>query len=194
MALADVQEYLKLLPVVKKTPQGSLWSSYDAEADVLYINVPQSYVDESKAIAWLNQFAGQVLEARQQLALVYLRHNEQMTNSDYRRLNHVDSVTANRELRGLVQAELIEQSGTRRWAYNTLSIPSEASIFSPPQSDEEKVLAYVRERGFIKRADCQRLLDISAVQARYLLQKMKEKGLLQLQGSRKGAQYVSSSL
>ena len=38
MALSDVQEYLKLLPVVKRTPQGSLWSSYDAEADVLYIN------------------------------------------------------------------------------------------------------------------------------------------------------------
>jgi uncharacterized protein YuzE len=38
MALADVQEYLKLLPVVKQTPQGSLWSSYDAEADVLYIS------------------------------------------------------------------------------------------------------------------------------------------------------------
>ena len=38
MAIADVQDYLKLLPVVKRTPQGSLWSSYDAEADVLYIN------------------------------------------------------------------------------------------------------------------------------------------------------------
>ncbi|HEV8713110.1 MAG TPA: DUF2283 domain-containing protein [Candidatus Binatia bacterium] len=38
MAIADVQEYLKLLPVVKQAPQGSLWSSYDAEADVLYIN------------------------------------------------------------------------------------------------------------------------------------------------------------
>jgi uncharacterized protein YuzE len=38
MALATVQEYLKLLPVIKQTPQGLLWSSYDAEADVLYIN------------------------------------------------------------------------------------------------------------------------------------------------------------
>jgi uncharacterized protein YuzE len=38
MALVDVQDYLKLLPVVKQAPQGSLWSSYDAEADVLYIN------------------------------------------------------------------------------------------------------------------------------------------------------------
>ena len=42
MALADVQAYLELLPVVKKTPQGSLWSSYDAEADVLYINFKKS--------------------------------------------------------------------------------------------------------------------------------------------------------
>lgn len=38
MAIADVQEYLKLLPVMKRSPQGLLWSSYDAEADVLYIN------------------------------------------------------------------------------------------------------------------------------------------------------------
>jgi uncharacterized protein YuzE len=38
MALVDVKDYLRLLPVVKRTPQGSLWSSYDAEADVLYIN------------------------------------------------------------------------------------------------------------------------------------------------------------
>ena len=42
MVLANVQEYLKLLPVVKRTPQGSLWSSYDAEADVLYINFKKS--------------------------------------------------------------------------------------------------------------------------------------------------------
>lgn len=38
MVIADVQEYLKLLPVVKQSPQGAVWSSYDAEADVLYIN------------------------------------------------------------------------------------------------------------------------------------------------------------
>lgn len=38
MAITDVQEYVKLLPVVKQTPQGSLWFSYDAESDVLYVN------------------------------------------------------------------------------------------------------------------------------------------------------------
>ena len=38
MALTDVQEYLKFLPVIKRSPQGLIWSSYDAEADVLYVN------------------------------------------------------------------------------------------------------------------------------------------------------------
>jgi uncharacterized protein YuzE len=38
MALADIQQYVRLIPVVRQSPQGYLWSSYDAEADVLYIN------------------------------------------------------------------------------------------------------------------------------------------------------------
>ena len=49
MAIIDTQEYLKLLPVVKQAPQGSLWSSYDAEADVLYINFKEpSYAMDSE--------------------------------------------------------------------------------------------------------------------------------------------------
>ena len=38
MAIVDVQEYLKLLPAIKESPQGYVWLSYDAEADTLYIN------------------------------------------------------------------------------------------------------------------------------------------------------------
>lgn len=38
MAVTDVQEFLKLVPVVKAAPQRSVWLSYDAEADTLYIN------------------------------------------------------------------------------------------------------------------------------------------------------------
>ena len=37
MAVAPIQEHLKLVPALK-TPHGYLWSSYDAEADVLCIN------------------------------------------------------------------------------------------------------------------------------------------------------------
>lgn len=39
MALTlDIHDYLKLIPVVKGSPEKYIWSSYDSEADVLYIN------------------------------------------------------------------------------------------------------------------------------------------------------------
>ena len=38
MALIVIQDYINLIPAVKQSPKKYLWSSYDAEADVLYIN------------------------------------------------------------------------------------------------------------------------------------------------------------
>ena len=38
MAVADIQEYLKLIPAVRQAPEHSIWLSYDADADTLYIN------------------------------------------------------------------------------------------------------------------------------------------------------------
>ena len=38
MAISEINEFLKLVPVVKNAPFKYLWSSYDAQADVLYIN------------------------------------------------------------------------------------------------------------------------------------------------------------
>jgi len=68
-----------------------------------------------EAVAWLNQFRGIHLDDRQRLALVYLRHHDGITNSEYRRLTHVDALVAGQELRGMVQTGLVEQRGTGRW-------------------------------------------------------------------------------
>ena len=38
MAVTEIQEYLRLLPRVKQSPEGSVWLSYDQEADTLYVN------------------------------------------------------------------------------------------------------------------------------------------------------------
>ncbi|MCX5885236.1 MAG: putative DNA binding domain-containing protein [Proteobacteria bacterium] len=143
------------------------------------------------AITWLNQFAGFPLNDTQRLALVYLRHNKNMTNSDFQRLNHVDSVTANRELRGLVQLGLIEQHGTRRWASYTLRVPAEVKIPTPapPKTDEEKILAYVQEHGFITNSDCRNSLRVEIQRASYLLKKMVRNSLLEREGKGRWARY-----
>ena len=38
MAQVSIEEYIKLIPAVRLSPQKYLWSSYDSESDVLYIN------------------------------------------------------------------------------------------------------------------------------------------------------------
>ena len=41
MAITNIKDYVKLYPAVKHSPTGQLWSSYDADADVLYISFEQ---------------------------------------------------------------------------------------------------------------------------------------------------------
>ena len=142
------------------------------------------------AIAWLNRFANRPLADRQRLALVYLRYNDQLTNSDYQRLNHVDSVTAGRDLRGLVQFGLVEQHSTRRWTYYTLSAATEMAAVAEPLSDEERILAYLRDHGSINNTECRDLLRTDARRVNYVLQKMLTEGVLQRQGERRWARYT----
>ena len=89
--------------------------------------------------------------------MAYLRVNVEMTNADYRRLHHgaVETVEATRELRGLVETGLVEMHGTRRWAYYTLSeevLPRVQPTLPLAMSDEERILAYVEQRGSINNA------------------------------------------
>jgi uncharacterized protein YuzE len=49
MAIADIQEYLKLIPVVNQSPQHAVWLTYDDEADTLYVNFKKpSYATDSE--------------------------------------------------------------------------------------------------------------------------------------------------
>ncbi|MBI1766461.1 MAG: hypothetical protein HYR56_34065 [Acidobacteria bacterium] len=142
-----------------------------------------------QAIGWLNQFSSLPLNDHQRLALVYLRNNQQITNSYYQRLNHVDSVTANRELRGLVQLGLTEQQNSRRWAYYMLRSGKDVPMVSPEPSDEEKILAYVRKAGSISNEECRALLSVTMQRASYLLKKLQTQGTLKREGERRWARF-----
>ncbi|HKI05253.1 MAG TPA: DUF2283 domain-containing protein [Thermoanaerobaculia bacterium] len=38
MAVANISEFLKLIPAIRQTPDDYLWMSYDRQADVVYVN------------------------------------------------------------------------------------------------------------------------------------------------------------
>ncbi len=136
-----------------------------------------------EAVAWLNQFADRPLNDHQRLALVFPRHNPQMVNSDYRRLNHVETGVATRDLRGLVQTGLTAQHGTGRWAYYTLAVSPETRRPTTAQTEEERIMEAVRERGWISNAETRQLLGIPFQRASDLLTAMYRRGLLQREGT-----------
>ena len=43
MAIADIQEYLQLIPAVNRAPQYAVWLTYDAEP-TLYMSITRSLV------------------------------------------------------------------------------------------------------------------------------------------------------
>jgi predicted HTH transcriptional regulator len=98
-------------------------------------------------------------------------------------------MTAGQELRGLVQAGLVEQSGIGRWTYYTLKVQEE-----PPKeeerTDEEKILVHIQEHGSINNAECRELLGVDDTRAYYLLKKLCGKGHLKPQKKGKGRRYV----
>jgi len=49
LAATEVQNYLKLLPNLKQSPEGSVWLTYDQDADTLYVNFKKpSYASDSE--------------------------------------------------------------------------------------------------------------------------------------------------
>ncbi|MCF6289581.1 MAG: hypothetical protein L3J03_01045 [Desulfobacterales bacterium] len=146
-----------------------------------------------EAISWLNQFADHALNDRQRLTLIYLRHHGKITNSDYRRLNRVDTIVAGQELRGLAQAGLVEQQGVGRGTSYTLNVPHKLPVEQqPPQSGEERIIAHVREHGSINNAECRELLGVDMTRASYLLKRMTHAGVLRREGKLRWARYALS--
>jgi len=147
-----------------------------------------------EGIDWLNSVAAALLISdRQRLALLYLRANERMTNSDYRRLHRVDSRVAARELQELVTLGAVEMRGVRGGAHYVLALPAAMPrrVAEPPSSANEQVLAFVGRSGFITNGQCRELLGIaSRERVRRLLGRLVEEGRLQRVGERRGSRYV----
>jgi ATP-dependent DNA helicase RecG len=163
---------------------------FDDKRSSFWVTFRNHSLMSPEAITWLNQFASLALNDRQRLALVYLRNNDRMANNDYQRLCRVDSVTAGRELRGLVQAGLVEQQSAKRWTSYTLKAPRDLPAPPAPASDEEMILARVREKGSINNAECRELLGVSDKRAWYLLKKLLDTARLKSEGSGRWRRYA----
>jgi len=185
----------------EKTPQGARFvdnrrfegpvtEMVDEAETYIMSAMRKSSLMTTQAISWLNKFSRLQLNDHQRLALVYLRQHPYTDNRDYRRLNRVDVITAGQDLRGLVQSDLIEQSGFGRWTKYVLKVKDVSIDNLVHKSDEEKILSYVIKHGSINNSECRKLLNVNDDRAYYLLKKLSEKGKLKTLKKGKGRRYV----
>ena len=143
-------------------------------------------------LAWLNDTAvAHAPNDRQRPALLYMRHNQRMTNSDYRRIHRVDRLLAWRELQHLVDAGAAEMQGIRGGAHYELSAGTGAVARSGEALRREAVLGHVRAHGDISNRECRELLGLPSAQAAWrLLGVMVRDGALQRHSAGRGSKYV----
>jgi predicted HTH transcriptional regulator len=98
----------------------------------------------------------------------------------------VDAVVAGQELRDLVEVGLVERQGVGRWTSYQLRMSSELPEEREPQTDEDRIVAYVQSRNSITNIECRTLLSIEEYQAYYLLKKLCDTGRLKPVGIGKG--------
>jgi DNA-binding NtrC family response regulator len=107
-----------------------------------------------------------------------------------------------RELKNLIEYALIRSRGSliqpehlRFVGYRGGSGPAEepdrppAPVAGRLASDEEQILAYVRQRGSIGNTECRDLLEVGMERAAYLLKKLHAQGMLAQEGARRWSRY-----
>lgn len=154
----------------------------------------QALLDQ-ESLAWLNQFSSIPLNSRQRTALVYLRKHEQITNQEYCRLNSVDSVTATKDLKGLVDSGLVVMQGTRRWAHYHFVEKAETSskLLDVDLTPRQKVIMeYLKVHDSITTAEYIKISKekIADRTARKDLAMLEQMGLIEQKGQKRGAYYV----
>src|ERR1700733_10367305 len=85
------------------------------------VTFPNHTLLSEETLRWITGLGEHGLTDSQCVVLAILREEEVLDNRAYRTVTGVDSRVATAELRDLVARELVNQTGTRRWAQYRLS-------------------------------------------------------------------------
>ena len=121
-------------------------------------------------------------QSTRNLLLVQLMEDLQLVEN---RGSGIDAMLDAMEKRGL-PAPVFED---KRTAF-LVRFYQQTTTETPSANEEQRILAYVKKHGFIRRVDAQKILDVNEARARYLLQKMQKAGQLQKEGRYKDARYL----
>jgi len=88
------------------------------------------------------------------------------------------------------QLDLAQQQGVGRGTSYTLAVDADLPELGRADTDEDRIVAYVRQHGSITNPQCRELLGVELPRAWYLLNSLKGRGVLRKEGERRWARYV----
>lgn len=182
---------------------GRLLPDYSESTERLVkLFIPKSLPDKAfvKMITEEQKKTGHSLSIHCLLVLNSLKTNHRVTVVEIADEINSDSTRVKVAVESLVEMGLVEAKGTGRGRYYMLS----SSVYKKGdnvvgyvrQTDidklryEELIIKLAKEQGFVTRGNVAELLNLSPPQAYRIILKLKDKGLLELQGIGKQARYV----
>ncbi|MCO8277138.1 putative DNA binding domain-containing protein [Actinoplanes sp. TRM 88003] len=148
------------------------------------VEFPNHALLDEETLVWLTSLPVPPLSRSQMTALAMMRNGVVFTNSSYRAATGVlDSRTATRELKELVDAGVVEQTGTRgSTAYQVVRPAPEATRGNPRLSGNEKRILAALADGPLSRLDLEAATGLNKDQVHYGLQTLRGKGRIELLG------------
>ena len=144
-----------------------------------------------EVLAWLQQYASDPgLNDRQRYALAYLKvEGNRLVSRDYQMLNNVDPIVASRELRGLVEAGLLEPFGSRGGTYYQLAssirsatirqqVQVQATALPSMPDNYRLVYELICSKGPIRTVEVAEQLGIKRSSAAYVIRQLVNMGLV----------------
>lgn len=184
---------------------GRLLPDYSESTERLVkLFIPKSLPDKAfvKMITEEQKKSGHSLSIHYLLVLNSLKTNHRATVMEIAEEINSDSTRVKVAVESLVEMGLVEAKGTGRGRYYVLSSgvykKSDNVVGYVRQTDidklryEELIIKLAKEQGYVTRGNVAELLNLSPPQAYRIIMKLKNKGLLELQGSGKHAKYILS--
>lgn len=160
---------------------------FDDRVSSFTVTFPNHSLLSDEAIAWLDSLNQTGLSDSQRLALVLFRDEPGFDNRAYREATRVDSRIATAELQDMVARELLEQTGSRRWArYKVRETPQPSRL----RADRRPEILAALGDSTMSRSDLATATGLSDPVVRYWLGRMREEGMVDLVGTSPRSKHV----
>ena len=179
------------------------YSRTDSSRVVVSLPIGNPDLSVVKFVVEHDEAAGRPFSLAELQVVHALLDDPKLTSGELARITQAGEIATRSTLTRLVEGGVVEMRGNGRGRRYTLSAATYRDLSTPSSyvrvrsfddvQQEQMVQTYVRSHGSITRREAADLCSITSEEAKGLLRSMRDKGLLDMVGERRGARYIGPS-